>query len=127
MALLGSGLSIIDCFSRHDLDAESRKADIGKLRRGEQADRCDAQILENLGAQADLTPLSRARHFGPGRARLRDGMCRHTCRAVAQEDDHAATLLLQALQGGLDRTRAAEATAVEDGGMQPPEYILTVA
>src|SRR5260370_8393672 len=111
MAFLVPWLSIIDSLGRHDLDAKPRKADIGELGGGEQADRCDAQVLENLGAQAHLAPLPRARHFGPGRARLRDGVRGHTRRAIAQEDDYAAPFLLEALQCGLDRMPAPEAIA----------------
>src|SRR5262249_51886285 len=66
-------------------------------------------------------------HFGPGRARLRDGMRGHTRRTVAQEDDNATAFLLEALQRGPDRTRAAEDIAEDVGPMQTRQYALAVA
>src|SRR5262249_56269006 len=74
MARLPPRRPVIDALGRHDLDPEAREPDIGEPGRGQQADRGDAQILENLGAKPDLAPLPRARDLGAGRARLRDGM-----------------------------------------------------
>src|SRR4029453_12360157 len=109
--------SIIDSLGRHDLDAESCKTDIGELSGGEQADGCDAQIFEDLGAEPDLAPLPRACNLRAGRARLRNGMRGHAGRAVAQEDDHASTFLLKPLKRGVDRGPAAKDIADKIGAM----------
>src|SRR5262249_22607867 len=118
--------SIINYFGRRDLNAKSRESDVSEFRGSEQADGGDPQILENLGAEADLAPLPRACDFGAGRARLRNGMRGHARRAVAQENDHAATLLLETLQGGLDRMCAANDVPHEVGAMQARKHVLAV-
>src|SRR5262245_2939178 len=126
MARLPPRRPVVDALGRHDLDPEAREPDIGEPGRGQQADRGDAQILENLGAKPDLAPLPRARDLGAGRARLRDGMRGHTRRPVAQKDDDAATFLLEALQRGVDRSSAAKYVADDVGAMQPRQYVLAV-
>src|SRR4029453_7359391 len=64
MARLPPRRPVVDALGRHDLDPEAREPDIGEPGRGQQADRGDAQILENLGAKPDLAPLPRARACG---------------------------------------------------------------
>src|SRR3954469_12928626 len=98
MADLIPGASVVDQFRRRDFDAETAETDIGELRRRQQLNRGDAQILENLSAEPDLAPLSRARNLGTGRARLGDGMGRHSRGAVAEEHDDAATFLFEPVQ-----------------------------
>src|SRR3954453_9828516 len=99
---------VVDQFGRRDFDARTAKTDIGELGRGQQPDRGDAQILEDLGAEPDLAPLPRTRNLGTGRARLRDGMSGHTRGTVAEKHDDAAPLLFEALQGRVDRIGAAK-------------------
>src|SRR5262249_30279449 len=117
---------VIDHLGRHDLNPEPGETDIGELGGSQQADRGDAQVLENLRAQPDLAPLPRARDLRAGRARLGDGMRGHTCRPVAQKDDDAATFLLEALQRGVDRISAAKHIADDVGAMQPRQHVLAV-
>src|SRR5262249_6371335 len=104
----------------------SRESHVSKLRGSEQADGGDPQILENLGAKADLAPLPRARDLGAGRARLRNGMRGHTRRSVAQENDHAATLLLAPLQGGLYCMCSAKDITMDVVAMQARKHFLAV-
>src|SRR5262249_26296913 len=126
MARLPLSCPVIDALARHDLDPEAREADIGELGGGQQADRGDAQILENLGAEPDLAPFARARDLAPGRARLRDGMRGPPRRPVAQKDDDTATFLLEALQRGVDRICAAKHVADDVGAMQPRQYVPAI-
>src|SRR5581483_1142666 len=61
-----SQASAVERLGRHDLDAEAAEADIGALRGGEQADRGDVEVAQDLRAEADLAPLPRARGFRAG-------------------------------------------------------------
>src|ERR1700719_3184890 len=45
---------------RDDLDAEAGEPDIGALGRGQQPDRGDPEVFEDLRAEADLAPLPAA-------------------------------------------------------------------
>src|SRR5689334_9439574 len=85
--------SAFERLGRRDLDAEAAEADIRALAGGEQPDRGDAEVFQDLGAEADLAPLPRARRLGPGRRLLRDFGHRHAGGAVAQIDDDAAAVL----------------------------------
>src|SRR5262245_10185719 len=126
MARLPPRRPVIDAFGRHDLNPEAREPDIGEPGRGQQADRGDAQILENLGAKPDLAPLPRARDLGAGRARMRDGMWGLNRRLVVQTVDDVATFLLEEQQRGVDRISAARYVADDVGAMQPRQYVLAV-
>src|SRR5438128_10034434 len=95
--------SSIQIFGGQNLDAEAGEANIGQLGRGEQPDRGNAEVLQNLRAETDLAPLARARHLGAGRTALRDGVSRHARRAVTQEDEDTAALLLEAAQRRMHR------------------------
>src|SRR5258708_6077694 len=55
--------SLPDRLARGDLDAEAREAHIVVIGRGQQADRGNAEILEDLRAEADLAPLALTRRF----------------------------------------------------------------
>src|SRR6202035_2224447 len=88
--------SLRDRLRRHDLDAEAGEPDVAVLRRGDQADRRDAEVLEDLRAEPDLAPLALPLGLGAGVALLAvlvpalgDRRHRHADRAVAQEDEHA--------------------------------------
>src|SRR5262249_58250485 len=117
----------IQAFRRYDLDSEAGKPHIGESAAGEQADRGDAEILEDLRAESDLAPLPRAGLLRRGGAGLRDGMRGHSGGAVAQEDDHAAAFLLEALQRGWHPIGAAEDVADDVGAVQPRQHALAVA
>src|SRR5690606_23626166 len=47
-------------FGRYDLDPKAVEADIMAFARGQKPDGSDAEILEDLRAQADLAPLALA-------------------------------------------------------------------
>src|SRR5262249_58608203 len=85
------------------------------------------EVLEDLRAEPNLAPLPRARNLGAGRGRLRNGMRRHARRAVAQKDDDAAALVLEALQCRVHRMGAAEDIADDVGAMQPRQHVAAVA
>src|SRR5690242_11762040 len=85
-----------------DVDAEPLKADIVALARGDQVDRGDAEILEDLGAEADLAPfvlaaaslfviLAVAAHWALAL------LMRDADRAFAQIDDDTAPALAHRL------------------------------
>src|SRR5262245_6513525 len=101
-----------------DLDAESGEAHIGELLRGEQPDRGNAEITEDLRAEPDLAPLARARRLRTRIAR-RNGVNRHARHAVAQEHEDAAAVLLEASERRVHGLGAAENVANDIGAMQP--------
>src|ERR1700692_1095494 len=59
----GANLSF-KLFAGDDLDAEAAQSLVVVHRRGQVADRGDAEIPQNLGADADLAPLPVAGGFG---------------------------------------------------------------
>src|SRR5262245_32393896 len=59
-------LSAIERLGSDDFDAEAGKADISPLARGEEADRGNAEVAQNLRAQSDFAPLPLARGGGGG-------------------------------------------------------------
>src|SRR5262245_41412371 len=93
VASAGNRFSSIQMLRRDNLDPEAGKPHVGELRRGEQPDRGNAEIFQDLGAQPHLAPLARARHLRAGGRRLRDRVGRHAGSAIAQEYQHATTLL----------------------------------
>src|SRR6516162_6619733 len=117
----------IDDFGRRDLDSESGKAYIGAFRRGQQSDRTDAEVLENLSAEPDLAPLLRAGDLGAARTGLRDGVGGNAGSAVAQEDNNPAPLALEMLQRKLDRMRVSKHVTDDVGAMQPRQDVFAVA
>src|SRR2546429_9106836 len=90
-------ISPLQRLGRDDLDAEASEAHIGALGRGQQPDRGDAEVFEDLRAQSDLAPLPAARRLRAARF-LRDPGRRHARSAVSQIDDDARALALESLQ-----------------------------
>src|SRR5690606_39950233 len=90
------------------MDAEAFQADIVTFARSDQPDRGDAEILEDLCAQADFAP------FALATTRLLMGFATH-CRAVAILVGHADGALAQvdddAALLGAHRLRSAEHTS----------------
>src|SRR5450830_1202920 len=125
--LFGIMRSAFQRFGRHDLDAEAAEADVGALAGCEQADRGNAEVFENLRAEADLAPLPRTGGFGAGVALVRNFRYRHAGGAVAQIDDDAAAGRLELRERGADRLGAAEHVADHIGAMQPRQHALAVA
>src|SRR5262249_58889749 len=114
----------VQAFSRNDLDAEAGESHIGELAAGEQADRGDAEVLEDLRPEPDLAPLPRARLLRRRDARVRDGVRRHAGGAVAEEDDYATAFLLETLQRGVHRVGTTEHVADDVGAVQPRQHTL---
>src|SRR6266436_2426699 len=72
-------------FGRRDLDTEAGEADIAARPGGVEADRGDAQVAQDLGAEPDILPLPAPLHFGGG-AVFGDRGGWHARGAVAQID-----------------------------------------
>src|SRR5215472_15179059 len=73
-------------FGRDDLDAEAAEPDIRALARRQQPNRGDAEVAQDLRAEADLAPLHVALALRAG-AFLADHRDRHARGAVAQIDE----------------------------------------
>src|SRR5262249_10915931 len=112
----------INDFSRSDLDSKAGQTDIGAFRRGQQSDRGDAEILENLSAKPDLAPLLRAGRFGAAR----DGMGGDAGCAIAQEYDDAAAFALETLQRKLDGMGISEYVADDVGAVQARQDVFAL-
>src|SRR6185312_1599495 len=117
----GRRTSAVQLLRAGDLDAEAAQAHVGSLRGGEQFDRGDAEVLQDLRTEADLAPLPRARGFRACVA-VRDFRDRHAGGAVAQIDDDALTGRLEMFERRLDRLRAAEHVSDHVGAMQTRGY-----
>ncbi|ABC89745.1 GTP cyclohydrolase/3,4-dihydroxy-2-butanone 4-phosphate synthase bi-functional protein (ribofalvinbiosynthesis) [Rhizobium etli CFN 42] len=97
-----------------DLDAEPFQTDIVALAAGEQLDRADAEILEDLGAEADFQPFAfAALRFGMGFAALVARFAAIVIMADAdgaftQVDDDAAPFRGDLLHVEIDRALPAE-------------------
>ena len=94
---------------------------------GQEADRVDAKVFQDLRAEADLAPLPRARLAGRRVARFRDGDDGHARGAVAQQHEHASAFGLETRQRLVNCFRAAEHVGDDVGAMQPRQHILAVA
>src|SRR5262249_44786058 len=55
-----------DCFGVGDLDAEAGETDIGHLAGRQQTNRGDAEVAQDLRAEADLAPLLGSRSLRSG-------------------------------------------------------------
>src|SRR5262245_34164307 len=73
--------------SRYDFDPEPAEPNISTLGRGQQPDRGDPEILEDLSTKSDLAPLLGAGDLRAGRAGMRDRMGRHAGGPIAQKHD----------------------------------------
>src|ERR1700691_2064771 len=93
----------------------------------QQPDRDHAEVLEDLSAQTDLTPLPGARFSRSSLIGFRDRDHRHARRAVAQNDQHSPALGFETLQRPTDGFRAAENVEDKVGAMQPSENIFALA
>ncbi len=72
-----------------DLNAEARETHIVVVGRGQQANRGNAKVFEDLRTEADFAPLPLACGFRPVVAILRQRRHRHARRTVTQEHDDA--------------------------------------
>ena len=92
----------------------------------EQPDRAHAEVLQDLRAESDLAPLTRARGFRRALL-LRQRLHRHAGGAVAQHHDDAAADLLEARERRVDAFPAAEHVGDDVGAMQPRRHVRAVA
>src|ERR1700722_3209103 len=117
--------SRVDRFDRGDLYAEAGKTNVGAWVVGAQPDRGDPEVAQDLGAQSDFTPLGLARVVGADRvsaAQIR----RNSRRAVAQIDERAAPLGLEAAQNLRDWV-GAENIAQDIGAVQTRRHVAAIA
>src|SRR5579863_5380917 len=96
----------LELFAGHDLDAEARQALVVMHRRRQIPDRGDAEIPEDLRADADFAPLLVA--IGLRGLLLGQWRDRDAGRAVAQIHQDAAAVLLEMGEHGLHVFRSGE-------------------
>src|SRR3984893_540922 len=95
-----------ELFVGDDLDAEAGQALVVVHRRRQMANRGDAEIAQDLRADADFAPLPVAVGFGG--LLLRKRRNRNAGGPIAQIDQHAAAGLLEMLKHGLHALRPGE-------------------
>src|SRR3981081_212849 len=96
----------IELFIGDDLDAEAGQSLVVVHRRRQVPDRGDAEIAQDLRADADFAPLPVA--VGFGRFLLRQRRDRNAGGAIAQVDQHAPAVLLEAIEHRLHALRPGE-------------------
>src|SRR5260370_6133731 len=121
---------LFDRLGGFDLDPEAGESDISARAGGEEPDRGDAEVPQNLCAEADVFPLPAALQLRSA-ALLRKRHCRHPRGAVAQVDEDTAPGMLEPAQRGMDRLGAAEHVfhyicAVQPGGHAAPVADLAI-
>src|SRR5947207_15195975 len=94
-------------FVADDLDAEAGQSLVVMHRRRQMPDRGDAKIAQDLRADADLAPLPVAVGFRG--FRLIERRHRYAGSAIAQVNQHAATVLPELLEHRLNARRSSEA------------------
>src|SRR4029078_3857417 len=99
--------SALDWLGRHNLNAKASETNVSAFAGGEQANRGNAEVLENLRAQPDFAPLPRTGRIGSGVAMWNLGH-RHAGRPISQINDNSAPSRLKSRQRCTDRSRAAE-------------------
>src|SRR5215213_2288921 len=115
-----------DVFRGFYLDAEAGDTDIGGIRRYQQPDSGNAEILQNLCAKADLAPLlgtcAFRRVFRPW-----NGGAGHPGAAVLQINDDAAAFFLDLGHRLAENLRAAQHVANHVAAMQSRQHRSAVA
>src|ERR1700676_715262 len=108
-------------FVTDDLDAKTGQSLVVVHRRGQMADRGDAEIAQDLRADADLAPLPVAVGFRGFLLRQR----RHgdTGGAIAQIYQHAATGFLEMLEHGLHAFRAGKDVLDDIGFVEARQHV----
>src|SRR5712692_6595522 len=89
----------------------SPRVAIGPLARGEKPDRGNAEVAQDLRTEPDLAPLALARRRRRGCQLAVRHRYRHAGGPVAQIDEHAAAVLLEAGERAMDRLAVAEHVA----------------
>src|SRR5260370_31841004 len=109
----GSKALLFKLFVADDLDPKTGQSLVVMHRRGQMADRGDAEIAQDLRADADLAPLPVAVGFrGFLLRQRRDG---NAGSAIAQIDQHARAGLFELFEHGLDALRAGKDVLYDDG------------
>src|SRR5262249_37085643 len=88
----------VDRLGRCDFDAKAGQSDVTVLGGGQKSDRRDAEISEDLGAEADFTPLAIALSLRSRASLLRRRSHRHARGAIAQDHDDTMPLLFEPTQ-----------------------------
>src|SRR5262252_5801603 len=94
-ANVGIGPLAVDRLGRGDLDAKAGQSDVTVLGGGQKPDRRDAEISEDLGAEADLAPLAISLSLRSRASLLRRRSHRHARSAIAQDHDDTMPLLFE--------------------------------
>src|SRR5260370_35876367 len=112
-------------FVADDLDAKTGQSLVVVHRRRQMADRGDAEIAQDLRADADLAPLPVAVGFrGFLLPQRRDG---NASRALARIDQHAAAGLFELFEHGLHALRPGKDVLDDVGLVEARHHILAVA
>src|SRR5258707_2138918 len=119
--------SVIDRLSRHDLDAEAAKAHVSALAGSQQANGGNLEVLENLRAETDLTPLTRASGMGGRVIPVRNLRHGKAWGAIAQKDNHAAPRRLEPRESRMNGFCTSEYIADHISTMQACQDALAVA
>src|ERR1700754_1377245 len=112
-------------FVGDDLDAETGQTLVVVRRRGEVPDRGDAEVAQDLRADADLAPLLVA--VSLGRFLLSNGCHRDARSAVAQIYQHAAAGFAKMLKRYMHALIAEENILDDIGLVEPGQHVLAVA
>src|SRR6478736_2008474 len=118
--------SALDWLGRHNLNAKASETNVSALAGGEQANRGNAEVLENLRAQPDFAPLPRTGRIGSGVAMWNLGH-RHAGRPISQINDNSAPSRLKSRQRCTDRSRAAENITDDVRAMQSGQHAIAIA
>src|SRR3984893_13571112 len=114
-----------ELFVGDDLDAEAGQSLVVVHRRRQMTNRGDAEIAQDLGADADLAPLPVAVGFGG--SLLGQWRNRNAGGAVAQVYQHAAAGLLEVFEHGLHALRPGEDVPDDIRLVKARQYVLAVA
>src|SRR5688572_28012682 len=116
--------SAFEGLSGSDLDSEPGKAHVGEGTRGQQADRRDADVAQNLRSKPDLAPLAVSNGFRARLARLQHGYAGCT---ITQQNQHPATFSLEACERTVKRFRLADQVPHDVRAMQSHRNVVSIA
>src|SRR5262249_33860103 len=111
---------------RHYFNSKAPETHIGPFAGGKQANGGNAEVLENLRAQPNFAPLTRAGRVRPSVAMGNIGD-RHAGSSIAKINDNPPASRLESGKRRTDRFRATEHIAYDVGAMQPRQYAIAIA